>query len=175
MNKLIQVTKVLESNPDIVIVGVPERNFHPSVDGGWSHTVDFHVAPISGGEYTAKRLQELIMSLVPKLQYTTKDDFRESDSELAFGKLYFDEVIGSANIRTEITLTDQSLFQSDGFVDGKQVLEKTHDLKRRVWVRLFPDISIAHLALAGVNEYSISKKDLAKRGSITAKILKIFA
>lgn len=162
MSKLTHVQKTLQGNPNITIVGAPERNYLPNVDGYWSQTADFYVAPKTGGVYTAKELQSFMMSLVPGLAPTCKDDFHESESAVSFGKLYFDEDIGTEAVRREIVLTDPDLFASAGFVDGKRIIERTQEIRRRTWVRLFPNVPIAAAALRGENEYSISKSDLSK-------------
>lgn len=172
MSKLIQVRKALGENPNITIVGAPERNSLPDRDGHWSHTIDFYVAP-NGGIYNAEELQAFMMSLVPGLEPSCKDDFHEWDHELEFGKLYFDEDIGTEVIRREITLTDEEMFASDGFVDGKQVIEYTRKVQRRTWVRLFPNPQVAIATLMSGNVvYRISKSELAKSHGIVAQILK---
>lgn len=166
MSKLAQVRKALEGNPNISIVGAPERNYLPDRSGFFSHTVDFHVAPKSG-IYTAEELQALMMSLVPGLGPTCKDDFREWDDGMEFGKLYFDEQIGTEDISRTINLTVDDA-AAEGFVDGQQIVEKTLPVERRTWVRLFPDAQIASAALKGENVYRISKDDLpGKRGILS--------
>lgn len=168
MSKFTQVRKVLQENLNITIVGAPERNYLPGRVGYWSHTIDFHVAPKTGGVYTAKELQALMMSLVPGLEPTCKDNFYEWAHEMKFGVLYFDEDIGEESIRREITLTDKDMFTSEGFASGKRVIKRTRKVQRRAWVRLFPNAQIAAAALEGENVYRISKSDLAKyRGVIT--------
>ncbi len=162
MSKLTQVRKALEDNPSITIVGAPERNHLPSRDGYWSHTVDIYVAPKTDGVYTVEGLQTLMMSLVPELEQTCKDNFSEGDYSMSFGMLYFDEVIGTEAVRREMVLSDEDMFSSDGFTDGKLIIEYVNDVKRRTWVRLFPNVEIATVALLGENQYEISKKDLAK-------------
>ncbi len=152
MSMLTQVRKALQENPDITIVGAPELNYLPGRQIRYcycSHTIDFHVAPKTGGVYTAKELQALMMSLVPGLEPILKDDFREGSREMEFGKLYFDEDIGTEAVRHEITLTDEDMFSSDGFVDGKRVIEYTEKIHRRARDRLFPNTQIAAAARDG--------------------------
>ena len=175
MSKLTHVRKALEDNPNITIVGALERNYLPDSNGYWSHTVDFHVAPKTGGVYTAKELQTLMMSLVLGLEPTCKDDFREWDREMEFGKLYFDEDIGTEAVRHEIILTDEDVFSSDGFVDGKRIIERTEKVQRRTWVRLFPNMQIAAAALKGENAFRISKNDLSKYRGIVARLASAFS
>lgn len=173
MSKLTHVRKALQDNPNITIVGAPERNYLPDSDGHWSHTLDFHVAPKIGGVYTAKELQVLMISLVPGLEPTCRDDFNEWNREMAFGKLYFDEIIGTKAIRHEIVLIfiDEDIFSSDDFVDGKQVIERTEKVFRRTLVRLFPNVQIATAALKGENIFRISKSELSKYRRIVARLV----
>lgn len=175
MSKLTHVRKALQGNPNITIVGAPERNYLPGRDGYWSHTVDFHIAPKTDGVYTAKELQALMMSLVPGLEPIYKNDFLEFDRDMKFGKLYFDEDIGTEAVRHEIVLTDEDMFSSGGFVDGKQIIERTEKVQRRTWVRLFPDAQIAAAALKGENKFWISKNELSKYRGIVARLANAFA
>ena len=162
MSKLTQVRTALEDNPGIAIVGAPECNHLPNRVSYWSHTVDFHVAPKTGGVYTAGELQALMMSLVPELEPNQKDDFWESDLAMQLGKLYFDEEIGTEVVRREIVLSDEDMFSSPGFVDGKCTIQRTERVQRRTWVRLFPNIQIATAALEGADGLSISKSRLSR-------------
>lgn len=170
MSKLTHVRKALQENPSITIVGTKEQNCLPGRNGFWSHTVDFHVAPKIGGVYTIKELQTLMMSLVPGLEPTCKDDFCERDREMEFGKLYFDEDIGTEAIRHEVVLSDEDMFSSSGFVDGRRIIELTKKVQRRTWVRLFPNTQIAAAALKGENEYQIPKNELAKYRGFVARL-----
>ncbi len=148
MSKLNQVRKALQDNQNIVILGAPEHNYLPTRAGYWSHTVDFFIAPKSG-IYTAKELQSFITSLTPGLEPTTIDNFYESEQELRFGVLYFDEDIGTESIRREVVLTDQDMFASSGFVSGKRIIEHVEKVQRRTWVRLFPNANVAATVLRG--------------------------
>ena len=167
MTKLTQVQKVLQENLDITIVDRSEKNYLPGRCGYFSHTMDFYVAPKTDGVYTAENLQTLMMSLVPGLNPTSKDDFHEErNGHMNFGKLYFDEEFGTEAVRREITLTDEDMFASDGFVNGKRVIEHTDRVRRRTWVRLFPNVQIATDALKGKNEFGIPKSELEEHQEI---------
>jgi hypothetical protein len=160
MNKLTQIRKALEGNNDITIVGSRESNEIQKIEAGyWMHTVYFYVAPKTG-IYSADKLQALLMALIPEVKPATKDDFRECNDEMDFGKLYFNEVIGTETVRREIT--DEVLFSPDSFVEGKQVIEFSKDLIRRILVKLFPDTQVAANALKGKNQYRISTHDLCE-------------
>ena len=170
MSKLTHVREALQGNATITIVGAPEQNYLPGRNGYWSHTVDFYVAPKVGGLYTAKELQVLMKSLVPGLEPTCMDNFFDRDLEMAFGKLYFDEVIGAEAICREIVLSDEDVFFSDGFIDGKRIINCTQELWRRTWVNLFPNVQIATSALSGENKFRISKRELTKYRGFLARL-----
>lgn len=180
MDKLTTVRDALEANPDIVIVDVRDYNYIPERDGYWSHTVDFIVAP-KKGIYSADKLQELMITLVPALNPTTTDKFRQWDWEMAFGKLYFDEEVGTEEIaiNRKITLTDEKLFSMEGFQNGQRTIEvhKKEPLRRRTWVRLYPNVEIALLALKGIHEHNIPPNELRKwkysRGGIPRLLQKV--
>lgn len=150
MNKLTRVRKALGENSKVNIVAVEEKNYLLNGDGTWGHTVDFYVAPKNGGIYNVNELQALIMSLVPELEPTHKDNFCERECVMEFGKLYFDEDIGTEFIHRSIVLTDEnmiSLFNKHGFINGKQaIISSTKKIKRRIWIRLFPSEEIASAA-----------------------------
>ena len=141
MSKLSIVRQALETNPEVIIVDSQERNYLPDRSGFFCHTMDYWVAP-KDGLYTAEELQDFMMSLVPEgLQPTCKDDFRQYDknSDLEFGKLYFDEKVGEERKITKriLTLTDEELFNVAGFVNGEQTIDNDviQEYTRRTWVK----------------------------------------
>ncbi len=167
MSKLTIVRQSLETNPEVVMVHIggttdlPDRNGFclPSLA---CHHVYYWVAP-KNGLYTADELQTFMMGLVPGLIPTKKDDFRyDKNSDLEFGKLYFDEKVGEERIITKrtITLTDEELLSADvtdkelikehmretfGFVDGKRTIDAdvTKEYMRRILVSPFPNEAFA--------------------------------
>ncbi|MFA6423800.1 MAG: hypothetical protein WCV83_00625 [Candidatus Magasanikbacteria bacterium] len=163
MNKLSQVREALEGNTSIVVVNCCDINYIPHRDGYWSQTMSFVVAP-KEGIFEAERLQSFMMSLVPGLEPTMVDQFRDAGDLMDFGKLYFDEDIGTEQVRREITLTDESLFGMDGFTNGKRVILEKLQVQRRTWVRLFPSEAVARACLEGTvpSKYSINKKVLQR-------------
>jgi len=173
-SKTSHVQEALKANKDIEIVEIQESNYLPGKNG-FSHTFDIYVAP-KQGIYDAEKLQALMEALVPDLEPTMSDRFWESDSQMSFGKLYFDETIGTEHTRREITLTDAGLQSTEGFVEGKKVIESTQDLRRRTWVRLYPNVQIAAFAVDGQDQWSIDKKDLIKyQGTFTRLMNRFFA
>ena len=153
MSKLSQVRKALQDNPNITIVAAKEINYLPNKHGYFSHTVDFFVAPKNGTLSTGEELQALMMSLIPGIKPTSVDNFHDYGDSMSLGKLYFDENIGIKNVK--IVLTDEDMFSSIDFVDGK--LEQSEKIERRAWVRLYPNIQTAVLAEKGENQCSIRK------------------
>jgi hypothetical protein len=183
MNKLTQVKKALFAN-DAIIVGVTKiENRLPYNTGGWAHTLNFHVAPAHPGLYTAKELQSLMVSLVPKLKPTAMDPFEQRTDSLCFGKLYFDEQIGTTINRYTARLSDQDLLLelgvANGWVDGKHVVNTQGKLMRRIWVSLFPNAKIASDASAnGINKYGIKLEELEKyykKPSMMKKLVDAFS
>lgn len=125
MDKLSHVRNALENNPNITIVGIKEEN--PQSDF-INNTFDIFVAPKSGTIDSIEKLQKLLESLVPNLETTMMDDFGEIEygTIIEIGVLYFDEVIETSN-RT---------------------------IKRRTWVKLYPNIKMALTAAASGIEQS---------------------
>lgn len=145
MSKLDTIRTALQNDSRMQIVSAIEHTFFPNPNGYWTHTVDFVVAP-NRGLYTATELQAFMTSLVPGLTPTTSDRFSDWDTSLEFGKLYFDEDIGKEIIRHEITLTEFDFLPAGVVENGRAVLEEERRIRRRTWVRLYPDIEIAMLA-----------------------------
>jgi len=168
MSKLEIVRKALETNPLVVIVNTETINYLPDRQGYFCHTVDYWVAP-KNGLYTADELQAFMVGLVPDLTPTQKDNFRQDtkDSDLSFGKLYFDEKVGEERRITKriLTLNDNELFGADGFIDGKQTIDEEviEDYTRRVWVCPFPSERFVRDVLDEKlknSEYRVSPSDL---------------
>ena len=142
MTKLQIVDGILRSNTDIVVVDRIENTYLPNTSRDWAQTMDYLVAP-KVGIYTAEGLQKFMRGLVPGIHPTSVDDFiKYSSGDVAFGMLYFDEVVGHEKSRRELVLTADDI---DGhqFRDGKRTIDATKDLMRRVWVRPYPNEAIA--------------------------------
>lgn len=157
MSKLATVRLALTSNTSIRVVAVDEQNHFPYRAGFWTHMVDFVVAP-NQGIYTAPELQTFMDNLVPGLEPTCVDQFHDWDTSMQFGKLYFDEDIGSEVIRREITMLETDFLPAGVVEDGKAVFEETKKIRRRTWVRLYPDQEIA--MARGKHTYYIPRTDL---------------
>lgn len=168
--KLAKVKQALNGNDDVVIVNAEEKIYLPERNGAWSHTVAFWVAP-KRGLYTADELQNFMMKLIPNLEPSSKDDFKEDPYKITFGRLYFDEKIGEERVTTKrvITLTDKHLFDvACGFPGGKKTIEtdEVFDYRRRVWVRLYPNERFARDVLDGklpsICDFLVEKEVLQK-------------
>lgn len=178
MSMLNAVKKDLFANPSVEIVDIKIENHLPYAAGYWTETVNIVVAP-KKGVYDADKLQELMLQLTPSTGCTSKDDFRESETTLSFGRLYFDESIGVEKryLRRELVLTDEDLLKKEfeGFVDGKRVMEEGDDniaIMRRTWVRLYPNVQVALKVVAeGEHEYSIDKSKLSRCKGRLARML----
>ena len=157
MSKLTVVRQSLEANPDVVIVHVDDQKYFPNKDGYWSQKVDYIVAP-RRRLYTADELQEFMMGLVPDLQPTSVDSFRQYGNTLRFGLLYFDEKVGEEE--RVLTLTAEDLLNSNtsDFVNGKRT--STEDLLRRTWVRPYPNKAFARDVIEGILRFKRYATDL---------------
>lgn len=142
MSKLATVRTALQCNANIQIVAVDESTHFPHPDGYWTHKVDFIVAP-NRGIYTGKELQEFMEALIPGLQPTCLDQFHDRDTSMEFGKLYFDEDLGTEVIRHELTLNESDFLPAEVVENGKAIYEEQRKIQRRTWVRLYPDQEIA--------------------------------
>lgn len=177
MSKLTIVRKSLETNPEVVIAKVFEKNYLPGRDGYWSHTMDFWVVP-KNGLYTAKKLQDFMMSLVPEgLEPTSIDDFRQYNkkSSLDLGKLYFDEDIGQEKVTRICTLSDEELLNVSGFVNGQRTIEEDRPYQRRTWVSLFPNKALVRDLLEGKlnSVYNVQPKELKRyRPGVLQRLVK---
>lgn len=156
MSKLQIVRKALFSNADITVIDIKTENYLPYDHNGWSETISIVVAP-KKGIYDPGKLQELMLQLIQGLEPTCKDDFHSCGKDIRFGRLYFDETIGEEKIHREVVIADNDLLLKplDGFTEGKCVTDETHELRRRTWVRLYPNGRIAVQAAMGANEYGI--------------------
>lgn len=176
MNKLERVRQALRSNRGIAIVGVLEKKQLSDRVGCLGHTIDIYVAPKDGTTYMAKELQELMSSFVPMLEPTWKQGFCRWNHKEGLEILCFDEDIGRETISRQITITDETLFASDGFIDGVRVIEHDEPIRRRTCIRLFPEIRIAAAALKrdrGTDP--VSMNETLKRPGLLARIVSFLA
>lgn len=121
---------------------------HSPYGAGWLEAVDIIVAPVNP-IYDAEKLNEFMHSLAPDIPRSTWDEARHYSMDSAFrlGKLYFDETVGSTTREIDITTTavDPEALKRTGVHIGKSHETKEEELKRRTWVRIYPDTTSAKL------------------------------
>ena len=181
MSKLNIVKSALESNPNVVIIMSDEyrENLFPyrvkfpnGIDQGYNilsgQFFDFRVAP-KNGLYTLAELQSFMLGLVPALEPTARDDFRQYQSMFWCGGLRFEEIIGYEKVSTKRiqTLTDEGLLGAyKSFVDGKRIVdaEDTIMYARGILVGVYPDKEFAQDVCEGKIKESnpVSLKELKR-------------
>ena len=162
MSKLTLVRQKLVDRPDVSIVSPPDPDYLPHL--GRNQYIPFFVAP-ENGLYTAADLREFMEGLVPdSLEPTSMHAFREVDGTLYFGEMYFSEKIGEYRKGEIYQLTDEDLFNAEGFKDGRKIQKRKEDMMRTTLVRPYPSVEIAANMSGGLLDYfpQISLKDLRK-------------
>jgi hypothetical protein len=121
-------------------------------------------------------LIDLMDGLVPELKPTCVDRFGGPygrDGSLELGKLYFDEVIGTATLHATVNLSsaDLSVVRSGALAQNWTTAEELA-LQQRTWVRLFPNEGHALDAARGNNQWSIPARELGKKagGYVVAEL-----
>lgn len=142
MNLLQVIKQELEANPRVVVAGIAENNYFPYVKAGFTHTVNFIVAPDLGMRDPVQ-LQQFMERLVTPTPFQ-KDNFRIIDNVLHFGKLYFDEVI----LYEEIA----------GLATGKKIrkYDAYSGYVRRTRISVYPYVNYAKAVMEGTaNSYKM--------------------
>jgi hypothetical protein len=115
---------------------------------GWLETADIIVAPIKP-IYDPDKLNDFMDSLIPDMPRSARDEARQYDKKADFqlGKLYFDEVLGETIREISITTTtiEPEALKRAGVNVGKSHETKKESLKRRTWVRVYPDANSAQI------------------------------
>lgn len=139
--KLEIVRVEVQQNPDIYLAGEISQ-FHT---GGWTQGVNMIVAPIKP-EFDADALNELMFGLIKGIEPTQNDRFYGYPGTLKLGKLYFDEQIGliEREITTTVTAYDMEAMLASGIeLNPKNPSIQKEPLKRRTWLRVYPDVTSA--------------------------------
>lgn len=110
-----------------------------------------------------EELQKLMVSLIPGLEPTRRDNFYKDSGMLHFGRLCFEEFIGEEHFIRTITLTDTDMLPKD-FINGELKIERRNRVLRRIIVKLFPNVKIAKHAITG-GDNQVSIKPDRKRGA----------
>lgn len=163
-SKLSQIGRTLENNPEIIFEVIPSGRLSSEFTC-FSQVVYFFVAPKTEMN-KAKELQKFMMSLIPDLKPTRRENFHEDGKNIYFGKICFEEIIGQESFSHTIILTDTEMLSPEHFVDGKQTIRRVNPVRRQIIVKVFPNARIAKRALAGGDEGQITKKPAkTKRGA----------
>lgn len=163
IEKMQIVVDALRSNPDVVVVGGFERNYlqtgRQPLPNGWSRTLDIYTHP-KKPMYNADELNDFMFNLVPELEPSCSDRFRDWGGELELGKLYYDESIGKVAITAVVELKNNFSTVSSGILAPRWQVDHIQELNQRTWVRIFPDAGHLVDAAEGHNEYRIPKSEL---------------
>lgn len=145
MSILERVHTALQENPNITVIGLLEGNFLPNkAPGGWIHIRDIFVAPSTPDiYYDIEALQSFMKSLIPEIPPTSMDPFKVLDDGIGFGKLYFDEVIGTEKLHRESTIHASDFKPPEDCINGVLTIDQTQELWRRTIVRVFPSALVA--------------------------------
>jgi len=170
MSMLSLVSDALQKNTEIVIVGHREKNSvkelltiieDPRNTNPYRHEIYFFVASKTG-LYTVDDLQKLMESLLPGVNQTDLIGFEDINGWMKFGSINMEEEIGEELISEKIFLYDPELFSIEGFSDGKALIEKKQTLKRKIVIKLFPNIEYARMIFNP--NLQIVKKDIIAHG-----------
>lgn len=163
MSKLTQIRQALESNSQVVISNVDEKNYLPERTGpgieDYCHKFVYSVV-LKSSNYRIEELQNFMDGLVPGLEPDYRLKFaragRKGGNIFRIGELSFIEKIGEQRTTTKkvLTLTDEELLNFNGFVDGKQIIEDdvTHSYERRIIIRVYPNEQIREYILSHIHQ-----------------------
>lgn len=149
MSKLEIIKQAFAANPLVDVVEELRMESIPSMrhlrSQGW---VKYWVAPMVA-LYTATDLQKFMLSLVPGLVPSSKDDFYEGKyvdhgTYLRFGELEFVEVIGHTTVHRKLVFSDEDYKA----LAGKEIVEdeETFQITRKITIHVYPsrEISLEH-------------------------------
>ena len=149
--------KQLEARPDVDVIAIRPRGYAILSTDTWSDWVDLLVAPTTG-IYSVKGLQDFMLGLTTIVP-TMRDDFHGGDHHMGFGKLYFDEPVGTTTTTgtQTVTITDADVPHPAGFTNGEVVdTTSTKMLMRRTLVRVYPDQTCAQREVNGTDIFGMN-------------------
>jgi len=150
-----KVTEGLKTDKRVYVAGVI---LHPNYGVGFLEAVDVIVAPVSP-IYDAEKLNEFMDSLVPEIPRSARDAASKHSEEenFALGRLYFDETLGTTKKEIKITTTtvDPEALKRAGVPIGESYKTEEELLRRRIWVRVYPDANSAQI----IAEYEQGRKN----------------
>ena len=171
MSQLTAIRAALAENPEIKIVRTLQWTRAQEIGNALGHKVEFIVAP-KKGLYTVKALQALLNSLTRGIKAEEKQKFSMSGFRartMSFGVVRFEEMIGTATDRREIEITEPEPFRKYGFRKNKRVIERKMNLRRCIYIRLYPDVGIARETKREHNMYGMKVSTLKERAAAAAR------
>ena len=169
-SKLHRVCKALLTNEKVAVEG---QIINSRASGGWTETVDILTGP-KQEILDPTKLNEFMLSLIPGLEPLPVDTITAHGQHFSVGKLYFDEPIGLRRTSGKIVTTahDSYALARAGMQVGSRDIDDEEILKRRTWVRMYPNADlprkyVAYLQAkhAGVVSYNDDKTRSLKRMS----------
>lgn len=140
--KIATVREQLKANPDVYFAGEVYRYDSGAPEYGyWTEMVDMIVAP-KIPQFDGDKLNLFMDSLISGIEPSSRDAARsQSDGYINLGKLYFDETIGSIRKTTLTTIvtTEPEIIQRADRQVGESREEWQAEIRRRTWVRVYPD------------------------------------
>lgn len=140
-----QVKEGLQADQRVYFAG---EILHFPGDNVWLETVDIIVAPVKP-IYDPEKLNQFMDSLVPDIPRLARDGARKRDekSDFSLGSLYFDETLGETTREILITTTaiEPEALKRAGVPIGESRKTERESLRRRTWVRVYPDANSAQI------------------------------
>lgn len=140
-----QIREGLQSDQRVYFAG---EILHSPYGAGWLEAVDIIVAPVKT-IYDPNRLNQFMDNLVPDIPRSARDKAIKYDnkSDFQLGKLYFDETLGTTKKEIKITTTtvEPQALDRAGVHIGESHHTEEKPLKRRTWVRVYPDVNSAQI------------------------------
>jgi len=152
MKKLETIDVFLKSKDNIYIGKVLEDDCFSSPLYGFIQNVDYFVAP-KHPKKDVFDMEKFMLSLIPQdLTPTSIEVFRQYNSDIKYGNLIFEDIIGSV-ARTDIYVSDDSYIikklGGNGKVLENNTIMNSYNLKRRITILPFPSKNILTNVLNG--------------------------
>ena len=140
--KIELVREKLQANSEVFVAGeIHEYDARAQGFSSFTETVDIIISPVKP-LFDVDELNTFMDSLFDEKEVSSRDAARTYQEDgMELGKLYFNEVIGSVRTESVITVetTEPETLQRAGRETGKFERVIEDDLRRRTWVRVYPD------------------------------------
>ncbi|MEK7558999.1 MAG: hypothetical protein AAB521_01700 [Patescibacteria group bacterium] len=140
--KIDTVRELLKANPDVHLAGeLHKYDSYAPQRGYFTEFVSIIVSP-KNPEFDVDRLNSFMKNLIAEVDSTSIDRARNRiDGGIDLGRLYYDEIIGTLRTdKTEvIETTEPETVELAGRKVGELKTTDLRDIKRRTWVRIYPD------------------------------------